>query len=87
MPEPRIERVQLEQVSFRYPGSDRDILRGVNLVLTSGETLAIVGVNGAGKTTLARFIMGLYRPAAHGGYHPLLQPSYGILAHQHPPTR
>lgn len=62
MPEPRIERVQLEQVSFRYPGSDRDILRGVNLVLTSGETLAIVGVNGAGKTTLTRLIMGLYRP-------------------------
>lgn len=39
------------------------VLRGVDLTLAAGETLAIVGPNGAGKTTLLRCLAGLLRPA------------------------
>ena len=52
----------LEDISFRYPGTDRDILRDVNLTIRPGEKLAIVGLNGAGKTTLVKLLCGFYDP-------------------------
>jgi len=58
-PPPRIE---LRDVSFRYPGAHRDSLSHVTLVIEPGETLALVGRNGAGKTTLVKLLTGLYRP-------------------------
>jgi ABC-type multidrug transport system fused ATPase/permease subunit len=56
--------VRFEGVSFRYPGSDRDVLQEVSLTLRAGETVALVGRNGAGKTTLVKLLTGLYRPTA-----------------------
>jgi ATP-binding cassette, subfamily B, bacterial len=53
-------RVRFEGVGFRYPGSDEWILRGVDLELASGETLALVGATGSGKTTLASLLPRLY---------------------------
>ena len=57
-------RVEFENVSFRYPGAERDALTDVNLVVGSGETVALVGRNGAGKTTLIKLLVGLYRPTS-----------------------
>lgn len=54
--------IRLENVSFRYPGSDKDILTNINLTLHSGEKLAVVGLNGAGKTTLIKLICGFLGP-------------------------
>jgi ATP-binding cassette subfamily B protein len=54
--------VELEDVRFRYPGSDRPALDGVTLRVRAGETLAIVGENGAGKSTLAKLLARLYDP-------------------------
>jgi ATP-binding cassette subfamily B protein len=54
--------VRFEDVRFRYPGSDRDILRGLDLELPAKTSTAIVGVNGAGKTTLVKLLAGLYEP-------------------------
>ena len=51
-----------ENVSFRYPRSDRDALKGVSLTIRAGERLAIVGLNGAGKTTLVKLLTRLYDP-------------------------
>ncbi len=56
--------VIFEHVSFRYPGSERDVLTDVNLTLRAGETVALVGRNGAGKTTLVKLLVGLYRPSS-----------------------
>ncbi len=54
--------IRLEQVSFRYPGADRDALTDISLTLRPGEKLAVVGLNGAGKTTLIRLICGFLDP-------------------------
>jgi ATP-binding cassette subfamily B protein len=53
-------RVELKDVSFKYPGTDSLVLKDMNLLIRPGETVAFVGHNGAGKTTLARLIMRLY---------------------------
>ncbi len=52
--------IEFQNVSFRYPGSARYVLQGVNLVLRPGETVALVGENGAGKTTLIKLLTRLY---------------------------
>jgi ABC-type multidrug transport system fused ATPase/permease subunit len=57
--------IELVDVSFRYPGAEKDTVTGLNLHIKKGEKLALVGVNGAGKTTIVKLICGLYRPT-HG---------------------
>lgn len=52
----------LENVSFRYPGSEKYIFQNMNLTVHAGEKLAIVGLNGAGKTSLVRLLCGFYDP-------------------------
>ena len=56
--------LRLENVSFRYPGAEKDTLRGVDLTVRPGERLAVVGLNGAGKTTLVKLLCGFYDPTA-----------------------
>ncbi len=52
--------VRLNEVSFRYPGSEDWILKDVSLDIRPGETLALVGKTGSGKTTLASLVPRLY---------------------------
>jgi ATP-binding cassette subfamily B protein len=54
--------IEFRNVSFRYPGSKRMVLDGLDLRLPAGATVAIVGENGAGKTTLVKLLCGLYPP-------------------------
>ena len=54
--------LKLENVSFRYPGTDRDVIRHMDLTLRPGEKVAVVGLNGAGKTTLVKLLCGFYDP-------------------------
>lgn len=56
--------IEFVDVSFRYPGTQRDILKHINLTIHPGETLALVGLNGAGKTTLIKLLTRLYDPTA-----------------------
>jgi len=51
-----------ENVSFRYPKSEKDALKNINIKIKPGEKIALVGLNGAGKTTLVKLLCGLYRP-------------------------
>ena len=60
--EDHLYTLELRDVSFRYPGADRDTLSHVNLIIRPGEKLAVVGKNGAGKTTLIKLLCGLYDP-------------------------
>ena len=50
----------LRDVRFAHPGSDREILRGVDLTVRPGETMALVGSTGSGKTTLTALVPRLY---------------------------
>ena len=52
--------LRFEGVGFRYPGSDEWALRGVDLEIRPGETLALVGTTGSGKTSLLNLVPRLY---------------------------
>ena len=67
-PEPRKvkhrtgHRIELQNVSFRYPGTERFVIKDFSAVLEPGDTVVLVGLNGAGKTTLIKLITRLYDP-------------------------
>lgn len=54
--------IRLEGVWFRYADDLPWVLRGVDLVLPAGSSLALVGVNGAGKSTLVKLLCRFYDP-------------------------
>ncbi|MCR4778526.1 MAG: ABC transporter ATP-binding protein/permease [Lachnospiraceae bacterium] len=54
--------LRLESVSYRYPGTENDVISNLNLTIKPGEKVALVGLNGAGKTTLVKLICGFYDP-------------------------
>jgi len=54
--------ISLQNVTFRYPGANTDVLINANIKMGAGASLGIVGKSGSGKTTLARIIQGLYIP-------------------------
>ncbi len=56
--------VRFENVGFTYPGASEPALEGVNLHLTPGSSLALVGENGSGKTTLIKLLTRLYSPTS-----------------------
>ncbi|HUK32562.1 MAG TPA: ABC transporter ATP-binding protein, partial [Vicinamibacterales bacterium] len=54
--------VRLDHVSFAYPGTDRLVLKDVDLMLPAGSVVAVVGENGAGKSTLVKLLAKMYEP-------------------------
>ncbi|HEX4273539.1 MAG TPA: ATP-binding cassette domain-containing protein [Rhizomicrobium sp.] len=52
--------INFDQVTFRYPGSDRPALQNVSLTIPAGAMVGIVGRSGSGKTTLSSLLQGLY---------------------------
>ena len=54
--------IRFENVGFRYPGAETFALRGINLFIPRGQSLALVGENGAGKTTFIKLLTRLYQP-------------------------
>jgi ATP-binding cassette, subfamily B, bacterial len=64
LPAPRPIRrgFEFRNVSFRYPGTDRLVLRGLNFHLHPRERVALIGENGEGKTTIVKLLTRLYDP-------------------------
>ncbi len=59
---PKHASIEFRDVSFAYPGSDRQVLSHLSFCIKAGERVAIVGKNGEGKTTLIKLLLGLYQP-------------------------
>ena len=59
-----IEEITFEKVSFRYPLTEKDVLRDVSFSVKRGQALALVGENGAGKTTIVKLLTRLYEPTS-----------------------
>lgn len=57
-------RIRFEGVSFTYPGTSAPVLRGLDLTVEAGTSVALVGVNGSGKTTIVKLLAGLHQPVA-----------------------
>lgn len=54
--------IEVKDVTFRYPGTDEEVLSGLDLRIPAGSTVAVVGENGAGKTTLVKLLCRFYEP-------------------------
>lgn len=52
--------LQLNNLSYRYPGHKHDIIKSINLSLAAGEKIGIIGKGNSGKTTLINLLLGLY---------------------------
>lgn len=56
------DNVKVKNASWKYPRSDKYVLRDVSVTIEKGDSVALIGASGAGKTTLADVIMGLLHP-------------------------
>jgi ATPase subunit of ABC transporter with duplicated ATPase domains len=56
--------VTVENLAFRYPGTDKDVFSKLNFIIEAGQRVAIIGPNGIGKTTLMRCLAGELKPTA-----------------------
>jgi len=54
--------IEFKDVWFRYPGSDKDVLKGLTFTIQNGERASIVGENGEGKSTMIKLLLGLFTP-------------------------
>jgi ATP-binding cassette, subfamily C, bacterial CydD len=61
-PDPSAAAVRLHAVRFSHPGRD-EVLRGIDLTLDPGETVAMIGPSGGGKTTLISLLLRLADPS------------------------
>lgn len=56
------DRIRLEGIKYRYPGSDRPSVDDIDFEISAGEKIGVVGSTGSGKTTLADLLLGLIAP-------------------------
>ena len=57
-----ISGIAIKNISFAYPGGNKEVLQDVSFTIKKGERVVIVGENGSGKTTLSKIIAGVYEP-------------------------
>lgn len=56
--------IRLENVHFKYVGTDQEVLKGIDLVIPANKVTAIVGASGSGKTTLMKLLLRFYEPTS-----------------------
>lgn len=63
-PLPLAGGIRLDSLTFRYPGAADDVIRGIDLEIPTGSSVALVGGSGAGKSTLVDLMLGLHVPSS-----------------------
>jgi ATP-binding cassette subfamily C protein len=58
------EGISLESLSYRYPESENDVIKGLSLMIEKNESIGIAGPSGSGKSTLVDLILGLHAPTS-----------------------
>lgn len=58
----KVVRLDVENVTFRYPDADFDVLKNISFSVSPGETIALTGPSGEGKTTVLKLLLGLMKP-------------------------
>lgn len=58
----RISSLEFRNVTFIYPGAEKEVLSNVSFKVSSNQKISIVGLNGAGKSTIVKLICRLYQP-------------------------
>ena len=59
-----VYEIEFDNVYFRYPNTENEVLKGITFKFKSDERLAIVGENGAGKSTIIKLLCKLYQPSS-----------------------
>ena len=54
---------ELKNITYSYPGSEKNVLENADMVIPVGKSVGIVGASGAGKTTAVDILLGLLRPS------------------------
>ncbi|EKD87209.1 MAG: ABC transporter related protein [uncultured bacterium] len=54
--------IQFKNVCFTYPGTEKQVLNNINIIISTNKDVALVGKNGAGKTTLIKLMLRIYDP-------------------------
>lgn len=62
LPEMSFESIELDHVTYKYPGAATSALSDVSLVVRRGESVGFIGASGAGKSTLVDIALGLLKP-------------------------
>lgn len=62
--EGEVESLRFEDVTFHYPKSEQQVLKGISFEIKKGEKISIVGLNGAGKSTIVKLLCRLYKPSS-----------------------
>lgn len=57
-------RLDVDNVTFRYPDADFDVLKDISFCVSPGETIALIGPSGEGKTTMLKLLLGLMKPVS-----------------------
>ncbi len=54
--------IEFKNISFKYPNTEKEVLKNFNLTISAGDKLAVIGLNGAGKTTFVKLLCRFYDP-------------------------
>ena len=62
LPQENFESISLKGVCYKYPKTDEDVLKNINIDIKSGDCVGVIGHSGSGKTTLVDLLLGLLEP-------------------------